>query len=444
MQKIHIKRFSTASIIIASVLSVVFAAISIYGIKDFKELENATEQYLVCERSALKLQKGSDILTEQARLYVMTGDAGCMDGYFEEVNVDRNRESAVEELGGYFADTEIYSDIKSALADSQALMESELYAMCLASEAFGMADDDLPEQVAAVTIAEGDAILSTEEKLEKARSLVWDESYRDAKASISENVEKCMNELVRLTRNRQGHAASVFRDLYIKQELGLALLIICLVIDSIIVRKLIVNPLVSYNESIEQDETVPVIGAAELQSLAETYNRVFEENRETQKLIRHEAEHDALTDLLNKGSFDKILSLYDQGQMPFALIIADIDRFKSFNDTYGHSTGDAVIRKVAQRLKTSFRSTDYIFRIGGDEFAVVMIDVSESLRGTVEEKLNALKESLANDSDGFPAVTLSIGVAFSDRTAPGDSIFEDADSALYYVKNNGRNGSRFY
>ena len=323
MQKIHIKRFSTASIIIASVLSVVFAAISIYGIKDFKELENSTEQYLVCERSALKLQKGSDVLTEQARLYVMTGDAGCMEEYFEEVNVNRNRESAVEEL-------------------------------------------------------------------------------------------------------------------------GLALLIICLVIDSIIVRKLIVNPLVSYNESIEQDETVPVIGAAELQSLAETYNRVFEENRETQKLIRHEAEHDALTDLLNKGSFDKILSLYDQGQMPFALIIADIDRFKSFNDTYGHSTGDAVIRKVAQRLKTSFRSTDYIFRIGGDEFAVIMIDVSESLRGTVEEKLNALKESLANDSDGFPAVTLSIGVAFSDRTAPGDSIFEDADSALYYAKNNGRNGSRFY
>ena len=268
----------------------------------------------------------------------MTGDAGCMEGYFEEVNVNRNRESAVEELGGYFADTEIYSDIKSALADSQALMESELSAMSLASEAFGMADDGLTEQVAAVT----------------------------------------------------------------------------------------------------------VIGAAELQSLAETYNRVFEENRETQKLIRHEAEHDALTDLLNKGSFDKILSLYDQGQMPFALIIADIDRFKSFNDTYGHSTGDAVIRKVAQRLKTSFRSTDYIFRIGGDEFVVVMIDVSESLYGTVEEKLNALKESLANDSDGFPAVTLSIGVAFSDRTAPGDSIFEDADSALYYVKNNGRTGSRFY
>lgn len=374
----------------------------------------------------------------------MTGDAGCMEEYFEEVNVNRNRESAVEELGGYFADTEIYSDIKSAFADSQALMESELSAMSLASEAFGMADDDLPGQVAAVTVTEGDAILSTEEKLEKTRSLVWDESYRDAKASISENVEKCMKELVRLTRNRQGHAASVFRDLYIKQELGLALLIICLVIDSIIVRKLIVNPLVSYNESIEQDETVPVIGAAELQSLAETYNRVFEENRETQKLIRHEAEHDALTDLLNKGSFDKILSLYDQGQMPFAPIIADIDRFKSFNDTYGHSTGDAVIRKVAQRLKTSFRSTDYIFRIGGDEFAVIMIDVSESLCGTVEEKLNALKESLANDSDGFPAVTLSIGVAFSDRTAPGDSIFEDADSAFYYVKNNGRNGSRFY
>ena len=102
MQKSHIKRFSTASIIIASVLSVVFAAISIYGIKDFKELENSTEQYLVCERSALKLQKGSAVLTEQARLYVMTGDAGCMEGYFEEVNVNRNRESAVGIQGSLY------------------------------------------------------------------------------------------------------------------------------------------------------------------------------------------------------------------------------------------------------------------------------------------------------------------------------------------------------
>lgn len=253
-----------------------------------------------------------------------------------------------------------------------------------------------------------------------------------------------MKELGQLTRDRRAHASTVFKDLYVKQEVGLALLIAFLVIDSIIVRKLIVNPLVSYNRSMAQDETVPVIGAAELQLLAKTYNRVFEENRETQKLIRHEAEHDALTGLLNKGSFNKILSLYEQGKMPYALIIADIDRFKSFNDTYGHSTGDAVIRKVAQRLRASFRSTDYVFRIGGDEFAVVMIDVSENLRGTVEEKLNALKKSLANDSDGFPAVTLSVGVAFSDRTAPGDSIFEDADSALYYVKNNGRNSSRFY
>lgn len=444
MQKIYIKRFSTFSIIFATALSLLFAVISIYGIRDFRELESATEQYIVCEKSALKLQKGSDILTEQVRLYVMTGDPVYMNGYFEEADVNRNRESAVEELGNFFADTEIYSDIKAAMSDSQALMESELYAMRLAAAAFGGDAKGLPKKVSEIEIDDIDAALTAEEKAAKAQKLVWDEEYRNAKAHIAGNVDSCMKELGQLTRDRRAHASTVFKNLYVKQEVGLALLIAFLVIDSIIVRKLIVNPLVSYNRSMGQDETVPVIGAAELQLLAKTYNRVFEENRETRKLIRHEAEHDALTGLLNKGSFNKILSLYEQGKMPYALIIADIDRFKSFNDTYGHSTGDAVIRKVAQRLKASFRSTDYVFRIGGDEFAVVMIDVSESLRGTVEEKLNALKESLANDSDGFPAVTLSIGVAFSDRTAPGNSIFEDADSALYYVKNNGRNGSRFY
>ncbi len=214
--------------------------------------------------------------------------------------------------------------------------------------------------------------------------------------------------------------------------------------SSVAVRALIVNPLGSYNRSIEQDKTVPVIGAAELQTLAVTYNRIFEENLETQRLIRHEAEHDALTDLLNRSSFDKALALYSQGSMNFALILVDVDRFKSVNDTYGHAVGDEILRRVAKRLKESFRSTDYVFRIGGDEFAVLMMDVSEALRHTVEEKLASLKKWLVCPEEGLPEITLSIGVAFSDRKDPGESIFKDGDQALYYVKKHGKDGSCFY
>lgn len=274
--------------------------------------------------------------------------------------------------------------------------------------------------------------------------MVSDDVYQEAKSKISAEVTLCMDELTETTQHRQSRALSIFKDLYIKQEAGLVLLIFFLVGNSIIVRKLIVTPLVSYNECIQQDEAVPLIGAAELQSLAETYNRVFEENQETQKLIRHEAEHDALTDLLNRGSFNKALSLYEHGNLPFALILADVDRFKSINDTYGHAAGDEFLKKVANRLKASFRSSDYIFRIGGVEFAVLMIDVSTTLRHTVEEKLSALIESLSHAEDALPSVTLSIGAAFSDREAPGDSLFKDADTALYDVKEHGKNGYRFF
>ena len=387
MGKIHIKRFSTGSIWTAVILVILFVFLSIYGPKNFQVLEDSTDQYLTCERAALKLQKGSDILTEQVRLYVMTGQKKYLDGYFEEANVTKHREAAITDLKESFDSAPILLNLEAALKDSRELMEQEYYAMRLAAAGFGASQKSLPEEVKAVTLTEEDQALSSEEKLTKAQSLVSDDAYQTSKEKISGKAESCMKELAGTTKNQQSKAASEFKNLCILLEIGV-------IGSSVAVRALIVNPLGSYNRSIEQDKTVPVIGAAELQTLAVTYNRIFEENLETQKLIRHEAEHDALTDLLNRSSFDKALALYSQGSMNFALILVDVDRFKSVNDTYGHAVGDEILRRVAKRLKESFRSTDYVFRIGGDEFAVLMMDVSEAFRHTVEEKLASLKKGL--------------------------------------------------
>lgn len=444
MGKIHIKRFSTGSIWTAVILVILFVLLSIYGTRNFQMLEDSTDQYLTCERAALKLQKGSDILTEQVRLYVMTGQMKYLDGYFEEANVTKHREAAITDLKESFDSAPILLNLEAALKDSRELMEQEYYAMRLAAAGFGASQKSLPEEVKAVTLTEEDQALSSEEKLTKARSLVSDDAYQTSKEKISGKVERCMKELAETTKNQQSKASSKFKSLCILLEIGVFLLVVFLIGSSVAVRALIVNPLGSYNRSIEQDKTVPVIGAAELQTLAVTYNRIFEENLETQRLIRHEAEHDALTDLLNRSSFDKALALYSQGSMNFALILVDVDRFKSVNDTYGHAVGDEILRRVAKRLKESFRSTDYVFRIGGDEFAVLMMDVSEAFRHTVEEKLASLKKGLVCPEEGLPEITLSIGVAFSDRKDPGESIFKDGDQALYYVKKHGKDGTCFY
>ena len=123
------------------------------------------------------------------------------------------------------------------------------------------------------------------------------------------------------------------------------------------------------------------------------------------------------------------------------MILIDVDTFKSVNDTYGHAMGDTILQKVATLLKRTFRSIDYVCRIGGDEFAIIMVEMTSDLKYTIEEKIEAVNETLSKEVDGVPAVSLSVGVAFSDRDNAEDDIFKDADKALYYIKEHGRHGS---
>lgn len=443
-KKIKIQKVSSWSTGITIFVAIVFVCISIMGEKEFAIVRNTTEQYITCEKAAKQLQDGSDYLTEQVRMYVMTGKQKYMELYFMEANVTRHREKALDDLKKYFDGTDTFASLKEALNCSEQLMKTEYYSMRLVSEATGVKKTSLPEEIQGVELSEKDEALSAKDKQEKAQELVSNNQYQSARTEITNNVTKCMNDLIRLTRNKQGRATTIFSDMYLKQEIGIVILIAMLLAICLMMRKLIVKPLLSYNECVKKGIIFPVIGAAELQNLARTYNKVYEENQETQKIIRHQAEHDALTQLLNRGSFEKVLNIYEKGESQFALIIIDVDIFKSVNDTYGHAVGDAILKKVATLLKTTFRSIDYPCRIGGDEFALIMVEMTSDLKYTITEKINYMNEVLSNPDDNLPAVSLSVGVAFADRENAGDSIFKDADKALYHVKEHGRNGCSFY
>ena len=203
--------------------------------------------------------------------------------------------------------------------------------------------------------------------------------------------------------------------------------------------------LVKYTENIRQGLLAPLNCVNELQILVDTYNKVYRENEEREKLMKHQAEHDPLTEALNRGAFSQILNLFQQDGSSFALILIDIDNFKTVNDTYGHAIGDMILKETAEQLKTAFRSIDYVFRIGGDEFAIIMVNMTSDLAYTVTEKISEVNRNLsAPETDEIPPVSLSVGVAFTDRENPGESLFKDADAALYYTKENGRSGCHFY
>jgi diguanylate cyclase (GGDEF)-like protein len=188
----------------------------------------------------------------------------------------------------------------------------------------------------------------------------------------------------------------------------------------------------------QNQEMIPPTGVEELRFVTRTYNQILEENRTAREKLSHEASHDALTGLFNRGAYDLMMESVDTQHM--ALILIDVDCFKTVNDTYGHAVGDRVLKRVADLLKTSFRSVDVLCRIGGDEFAVIMTRANSSMSQLVLNKMNRVNDILQHPKDDLPPVSLSVGIAFSDREDPQGDIFSDADSTLYDVKKAGRKG----
>lgn len=126
------------------------------------------------------------------------------------------------------------------------------------------------------------------------------------------------------------------------------------------------------------------------------------------------------------------------------MILVDVDCFKGINDAYGHATGDAVLKKVAYWLKNEFRNIDFACRVGGDEFAVIMVDVAYDQKNTISDRIAEVNKKLTEQRDGMPAISLSVGVAFSEKENGDKNIFKDADKILYYVKEHGKNGCAFF
>lgn len=156
---------------------------------------------------------------------------------------------------------------------------------------------------------------------------------------------------------------------------------------------------------------------------------------------------DALTGLPNRRQFEEQLtaaiSRASRGHKPIAVMFLDVDYFKSINDTLGHSTGDAVLKEFAVRLKKSVRVTDTAARLAGDEFVVLLEAVNaEADAELVARKIvDAIRVPFTVEGMQLQ-VTTSLGVAFSSRPAPDGSLMDNADEALYMAKAAGRDTYR--
>ena len=156
---------------------------------------------------------------------------------------------------------------------------------------------------------------------------------------------------------------------------------------------------------------------------------------------RAEAVIDPLTGMLNRKALDsRAMELKEQSALtgePVGLILGDLDRFKSINDTLGHATGDAVLKETAYVLRKGLRAFDLTYRIGGEEFLVLLPGANIEQAAELAEELRI---AIAAARPGGQPVTISFGVTASsaEHTFDYDSLFAQADAALYEAKRGGR------
>jgi diguanylate cyclase (GGDEF)-like protein len=176
-----------------------------------------------------------------------------------------------------------------------------------------------------------------------------------------------------------------------------------------------------------------------------SHNRVIADNYgELQKFERH-ATTDALTSLANRHAmgetFPREIARCVEKEKPVAMMMIDVDNFKQFNDMFGHIAGDRALSAVSKILRTQFRPRDLLVRYGGDEFAVLLPDVTTEQAIEIGERVRlAVSGTTGDGSDSLIQIPLKISMGVADMQPQGtlETLIRDADKALYRAKNAGR------
>ena len=439
---IKIRTLNVVMISISCILYVLLLWATVHALQKYDIMVSATEHANACQKNAALVSEGSDYLTEQVRLFTVTMDKQYLMNYFKEIYSTKRRDTVLDQLGDYDISSKTSDYLRTALNESNELMQTEMYSMKLIAAAnhYSMTNYSDVEQIDLTT---EDAALSPKQMIEKAQDLVFGSDYQNAKKSISRNITNFLDAILIDSRQKQQASTLNLKRTMRNQQILISILFIENILIFILIIRLIIKPLQIYINNIKHEKRLEITGSYEFKYLAFTYNNIFELNAANELILRHQAEHDPLTGIMNRGAFEQLKTAFKTYTDPFAFLIIDVDKFKLVNDGYGHETGDDVLKKVAKLLEKSFRSTDYPARIGGDEFAVIVTNITPDMKTVILNKINAINETLMNPDDDLPQVSLSVGAALSECGFT-DDLYKKADTALYEVKEHGRCGWRVF
>jgi len=227
------------------------------------------------------------------------------------------------------------------------------------------------------------------------------------------------------------------------------MMIVCLIVFifgglAYFIRKEVVSKITYITEKIKHHEFIDN-GHSRIEDiciLTDRYNAMLHNLHMQIEINKELSLIDALTGLKNRKAYDEkmqeLFGLYQRHDVSFSIALLDIDDFKKINDTYGHTAGDNTLKEMSHLLSTSIRSSDMLFRIGGEEFILIFPNTSMSAGMKVlEEILKKIEETLL--VDGTIATTLSAGLTHIKQGDNQDTLFRRIDTFLYHSKADGKN-----
>ena len=424
----------------AVVISVLMFYSTFHLSRSFRNLTETSEQQIELRKAAREMMDASDYLTEKVQRFTIMGDSRFMDEYFLEAFEANHREEAIQTMGQVDTESAAFKDLKEAMNISLKLMEREYYAMRLVIEAQGI--KEYSEILDSVQLNDEDQKLSSAEKMNLAARMVHDDEYYNQKEKIREMMSASLNELERMAYDNDALALESLRKEMAVIRFIIVLQIAVMVFMVWLTIKLGIHPVLNAVDHIKADSTIPESGANEFRYLARAYNKMYASYKKSLERLNFKASHDELTGAYNRAGYDLLVSSIDLSDT--YMMLFDVDNFKSINDTYGHETGDKVLVKLVQVMKKNFRNDDYICRIGGDEFVVLMPHSTEIDEKRVAQKIEDINRQLSEMDDGLPAASISVGIVRGSEASDAETLFEKSDEAMYHSKQIGKNTYTFY
>lgn len=425
MQKVKIRGINLGllSISLTVVISLVFIAVFVSTVKlknGLRKTETFVEELLICEESTREIKETSSYLAEQTRLFIIRKDKDYADDVLREINETKTIENAFKKLSNVIKkDSTAFEHLNIAQEQTQDLIDTELYTINLCYSSF------------------------TESAEKEARDIVFNTEFLNLKNKICSNCNFIVTKIENQLQDYVNKSSSSLLKEFNITMFSIFVLLISSVLFVAALFGLVIIPIKQYLVSIKKDEKLKLKGSAEFKYLAATYNEIYEIKARNEKRLLMNAEYDALTGILNRRAFNEICTSSEKQQQNIALLLIDIDDFKKVNDTFGHISGDKALRIVAGLLNETFRKDDYVARIGGDEFAAILIDFKPEGISIILKKLNEINEKLSNLKEEFNPMSISCGISVSCK-GYSQELYNQADKALYFVKNHGKKNSCVY